>query len=478
MNNFEHSVQDESIPVRIAYIGGGSLNWALGLMSDLAHDTHLAADVRLYDLDIPSATRNAKIGQRFAEISNGTPAKYSVSTSIGEALEGADLVVVSILPGRFEDMAQDIGIPEKYGIKQAVGDSVGPGGFVRALRSIPMMVDIGNAIRKYAPTAYVCNLTNPMSVLTGALYKAHPQIKCWGECHEVTKLRKQVAWIANQSSKINSLKKSESENWSFRDVKTNVLGINHFTFVDKISIGGKDMLPAYRAFATAHGNSGWVAKKADPNDEFAKFFEDESRVKFDLYNRYSIPAAAGDRHLAEFVPASEYIDRHNDWKFGLTPVEFRVRDRARKLIMAHGLASGAVEPIAKRSDEALMDQIVALFSGKTFISNVNLPNQGQLKDIAHGAIVETNAVFSGNGISPICSGTLPSKLHTIVADHAHRQTSLLEALIEKRYDDLFALFKTDPLIRDLSNEKSLSMYQEMLSATAQYLPEGLRKAAV
>lgn len=470
MKHFEHSVQDVNIPVKIAYIGGGSLNWALGLMADLAHDTRLAADVRLYDIDIASATRNAKVGQRFAEVSNGAPATYSVSSTIGEALEGADLVVVSILPGRFEDMAQDIGIPEKYGIKQAVGDTVGPGGFVRALRSIPMMIEIGDAIRKYAPTAYVCNLTNPMSVLTGSLFRAHPEIKCWGECHEVTKLRKQVAWIAN-----NGL---DTPKWSFRDVNVNVLGINHFTFVDKISLGGKDMLPAYRDFATSHGNSGWVAEKPDPNDEFAKFFEDESRVKFDLYNRFGIPAAAGDRHLAEFVPTSEYIDRHYDWKFGLTPVEFRVRDRARKLAIAETLADGEGVPKAKRSDEALLDQIIALFSGETVIANVNLPNQGQVSGIPNGTIVETNAVFSSNGVSPIYSGSLPKELHNIVADHAVRQTGLLDAVVEQRYDDLFALFRTDPLVRDRGEAEVYSMYKEMVGATALYLPEGLRKAVV
>lgn len=468
MKHFERSVQDDGIPIKIAYIGGGSLNWAMGLMSDLAHDTHLAADVRLYDLNNASATRNATIGQRYAEVSKGTPATYSVSSSIGQALEGADLVVVSILPGRFEDMAQDIGIPQKYGIKQAVGDTVGPGGFIRSLRSIPMMVEIGEAIRKYAPNAYVCNLTNPMSVLTGALYRAHPQIKCWGECHEVTKLRKQVAWIANREL--------EEEKFSFRDVNVNVLGINHFTFVDKISIEGKDMLPAYRAFATAHDNSGWVAKKPDPSDEFAKFFEDESLVKFDLYNRFGIPAAAGDRHLAEFVPTGEYIDRHGDWKFGLTPVEFRVRDRARKLKIAEDLANGDVTPKANRSAEALLDQIIALFSGKTFISNVNMPNQGQLAGLPMGAIVETNAVFSGNGISPIYAGNLPPKLNNVVADHAIRQTNLLDAVIEQRYDDLFALFRTDPMVRDHSDAHAYAMYQEMVSATSLYLPEGLRKA--
>lgn len=461
---------EQNKKVTIAYIGGGSLNWAPGLMADLAFDTRLAAEVRLYDIDAAAASRNAAMGERFAAVSRGAPARYQVANSLQQALEGADVVVVSILPGRFEDMAQDIQIPASYGIPQSVGDTVGPGGFVRALRAIPMMQEIGRAVAEYAPEAYVCNLSNPMSLLTGALYQAFPAIKCWGECHEVTKLRKQVAWIANQTA-------DPEHPVSHRDVMVNVLGINHFTFVDAIALHGQDMMPAYRAFAQAHSNSGWAAQRPDPEDEHARYFDDRSRVKFDLLRRYGIAGAAGDRHLAEFLPANCYLVDAEDWDFGLTPVDYRVRYQAQKRARAEALVSGETAAEPRQSDEALVDQIVALVCGGSYISNVNLPNKGQMAGLPAGAIVETNAVFSGLGIDAVVAGSLPAELHNIVADHSKRQTQLLQSYAAGDYSALFGLFQSDPLVSVLAVDRARTMYRAMLQATSDYLPAALLKAA-
>ncbi|MBR9762156.1 MAG: alpha-galactosidase [Rhodobacteraceae bacterium] len=455
---------EQSQEVTIAYIGGGSINWALGLMADLAADRYLAAEVRLYDIDREAAEENARLGGRFAEVSEGTPARYTVASSLAEALTGADVVVVSILPGSFSDMAEDIDIPARYGVPQAVGDTVGPGGFVRALRSIPMMMEIGAAIGQYAPGAHVCNLTNPMSVLTGALYRAFPGIRCWGECHEVTKLRKQVAWLANRAA--------GEALYSHRDVEVNVLGINHFTFVDRIALKGQDMLPAYRAFAEEF-SGGWVAKEPDPFDRWAQYYNDRSRVKFDLFRRFGIPAAAGDRHLVEFLPAAEYLHQPADWDFGLTPVAFRIKDNARKRQRRAALLAGEGQVAAKRSDEALVDQIRALMSGGSHVSNVNLPNRGQIENLPRGAIVESNAMFSGLGVTPLMAGRLPEGLAPIVNDHAQRQSALLEAVAEGQHDVLFDLFRADPLVAPLGGNEARQMLSEMVRATSRHLPETL-----
>jgi len=456
-------------PVTIAYIGGGSLNWAPGLMADLAADDRLAAEVRLYDLDAGAAQRNAAMGARFAEVSKGQAARYSVAGSLAEALQGADVVVVSILPGRFEDMAQDIGIPARYGIPQAVGDTVGPGGFVRAMRAIPMLAEIGAAIGEHAPGAYVCNLTNPMSVLTGALFAAFPGIRAWGECHEVTKLRKQVAWIANRAA--------GAEVATHRDVAVNVMGVNHFTFVDRISLGGRDMMPAYRAFVEEFAEAGWTAQPVDPEDEHARYFEDRSRVKFDLTRRFGIAAAAGDRHLVEFLPADQYLHDPAGWDFGLTPVDYRLRDQAEKAARATALADGTASPVAKRSDEALIDQIAALMGGGAHLSNVNLPNTGQVENLPIGAVVETNALFSGLGVQAVHAGRMPDALAAITADHAERQSALLQAVLAGEAGALFPLFHADPLVAPLEEAKARAMFSEMVSATAAWLPETLRGAA-
>lgn len=130
--------------VKIAYIGGGSRGWAWGLMSDLAKWT------------------------------------YQCYPTLEETLKDVDFVVISILPGTFDEMESDVHEPEKYGIYQSVGDSTGPGGIIRALRTIPMFEVIGNAICENCPNAWVINYTNPMSVCVAALYKVFPQIKAFG----------------------------------------------------------------------------------------------------------------------------------------------------------------------------------------------------------------------------------------------------------------------------------------------------------
>ncbi len=456
-------------PVSIAYIGGGSLNWATKLMADLAHDTTLAPDVRLYDLDFAAAERNALIGARFAAASKGRPATYRAVPTLAEALTGADVVVVSILPGEFDDMAQDVDIPARYGILQAVGDTVGPGGFIRALRAIPMVAEIAQAIRDHAPKAWVCNLTNPMSVLTGAMYRAFPKIRLWGECHEVTKLRHQTAWIANREA--------GEDRYTHRDVIVNVLGINHFTFVDAIALDGRDMLPAYRAFAEAHAEPGWSHRPKDPASDHDTYFMDFSRVKFDLYRRFGIPAAAGDRHLAEFMPQTDYLDGHEDWGFTLTPVSYRVRDRQQKRVRAAALAAGQGTPYADRSDEALVDQIRGLMGLGDFVSNVNLPNRGQMDGLPLGTIVETNALFSSLGVTPLVAGRLPDALLAIVAGHAARQTALLDAVMAGDWGALFDLYRADPLVAPLAEADARAMFAEMIRATARHLPDNLQREA-
>ena len=148
--------------LKIAYIGGGSRGWAWGLMSDLVSAPDISGKVSLYDIDQKAAEDNAIIGNKF---NNAEGAKshweYEAVPTLDEALTGADFVVISILPGTFKEMESDVHLPEKYGIYQSVGDSTGPGGIVRALRTVPMMQEIARAVEKNCPQAWVINYTNP-----------------------------------------------------------------------------------------------------------------------------------------------------------------------------------------------------------------------------------------------------------------------------------------------------------------------------
>ncbi len=451
-----------SSEITLAYIGGGSLNWAQVLMSDLIHDGTISGEIRLYDLDRAAAERNAVLGNRLSA-AHGVSLRYTVSDSLAEALSGVDFVVISILPGSFECMANDIGLPEKEGIRQSVGDTVGPGGLVRALRAIPSMAEIADAVRTYCPKAFLCNLTNPMSVLTGTLYAVYPEIRAWGECHEVTSFRNFVAAVANAVE--------PGAAYSVDEVEVNVMGINHFTFVDRIRVREHDWLAPFMEFAEAHRAEGWRKTPMDRNNEQQRFFEDHSRVRFDLMSRFGLAVVSGDRHSAEFLPSGWYLDSVDSWGFGLTPVSWRQHDRAAKQEAARiAEAAAAVPPLRSPSQESLVKQIRALTRGDTLITNANLPNRGQLEGFAPGTIVETNAIFSGLGAQPIYAGRLPPALEPMVQFHANRQNALIAAALENDVQTIEGLFMTDPLVMPLGPDRAAALFRAMCVATIDDLP--------
>ena len=177
--------------LNIAYIGGGSSGWAWTFMTDLALDGSLAGTIRLYDLNEEAARRNAAIGNRLSA-RPGVKGRweYVTCSSLAQALEGADFAVISILPGTFEEMASDVHMPERLGIYQSVGDTTGPGGIIRAMRTLPMFAEIGLAVKKYAPDAWVINYTNPMAAGVRTLYEVFPAIKAFGHLQDALRVPK------------------------------------------------------------------------------------------------------------------------------------------------------------------------------------------------------------------------------------------------------------------------------------------------
>ena len=163
--------------IRLAYIGGGSRGWAWKFMTDLADEPSMSGEVVLYDIDREAAEANAVIG-RLVDEDPETKGHwtYSVADTLAEALTGADFVVISILPGTFDEMEADVHMPERLGIWQSVGDTAGPGGMIRALRTLPMFVPVAEGIRDLCPDAWVINYTNPMSLCVKVLYHVFPGI--------------------------------------------------------------------------------------------------------------------------------------------------------------------------------------------------------------------------------------------------------------------------------------------------------------
>lgn len=448
--------------IKITYIGGGSRGWAWQLMSDLAKEGQLNGTVKLYDIDYEAAQHNMAIGNGL-KVREDVKSKwdYEAVATLDEALQDADFVIISILPGTFKEMASDVHAPEKYGIYQAVGDTVGPGGIVRGLRTVPMFVEIAKSIEANCPKAWVINYTNPMSLCVKTLYKAFPQIKAFGCCHEVFNTQKLLAAALEDMEGIKGVTREE--------IKINVLGINHFTWLDKASYKNIDLLPIYERFVDKYHLTGFETEKAGHwmNDHFGSC----NRVQFDLFKRYGLIAAAGDRHLAEFMQGNWYIENPvqvMEWKYSLTPVSWRKEDLKERLAKSERLVKGEEQFELVDTGEEGVRQIKAILGLEDLVTNVNLPNKGQVANLPLGAIVETNAVFRRDEVSPILSGTLPAGIASIAARHIANTQMTLEAALEKDKEKAFLAFINDPLVM-IGVEDARELLDEMLINTAEYL---------
>ena len=463
MQYAENKVSD----IQIAYIGGGSRGWAWTFMTDLSMDASVSGTIRLYDIDEAAAKNNEVIGKRLGSRSDVVGKwDYITCKTLEEALTGCDFVVISILPGTFDEMASDVHLPERHGIYQSVGDTAGPGGMIRALRTIPMFVDIANAIKNHAPNAWVINYTNPMTLCVKTLYHVYPEIKAFGCCHEVFGTQKVLKGICEETFCLKDIDR--------HDIFVNVLGINHFTWFDQASYKGIDLFPVYEKYIEEHFEEGFA--EAD-NNWANSTFNCAHRVKFDLFRRFGLIAAAGDRHLAEFMPGTEYLkdpETVRSWKFGLTTVDWRKGDLQRRLERSHRLASGEEEIQLKPTGEEGIQLIKAICGLDRIVSNVNIPNTNlQIPNLPADAVVETNAVFSRDSIKPLIAGRVPENVKALLMPHIENHERILKAALTCDRGLVYEAFAADPLVKGRISETEIHrLVDDMIANTSAYLPEG------
>lgn len=448
--------------VTIAYIGGGSRNWAWTLMTDLALEESMSGCIRLYDINREAAKINETIGNHLTARPEAVGEwNYRAVDTLQDALTGADFVIVSILPGTFEEMRSDVHAPEEYGVYQSVGDTVGPGGFFRAMRTIPMFEEIGLAIKAYAPDAWVINYTNPMTICVKTLYAVFPQIKAVGCCHEVFGTQKLLIKVLKEAGIAEDAKREE--------IITNVVGINHFTWFTQASYRNVDLMPVYNKFVEKYLETGYIDEenKEWERDTF-KFCE---RVKMDMFKRYGAIAAAGDRHLAEFMPEGYLDDKETvrDWMYSLTTVDWRVNDMKSKIARSKRLASGEEEIELKSSGEEGVAIMKAILGLGNLVTNVNFPNQGQITNLPVNAIVESNAVIGYDSVRPVFAGEVPTGVLPYMNEHVDMQENIVGIVLSKDKRAAKELFLKLPMLKKLSETEKADLFEKMFDATKAYL---------
>ncbi len=453
---------DKPIELKIAYIGGGSREWARKLMFDLALAPELTGQVALYDIDLASARLNEQLGN-WLQRQPGVVSRWRYETvaTLDEALRGADFVVLSIQPGTLQVMRDEIALAEKYGLFFPVGDTIGAPGLVRGLRSSIIYAGFAHAIARMCPNAWVINYTNPMTICTRTLTRVEPSLKVFGCCHEVFSTQHLLASLVEKYLKVTPAPARQ-------EIETNVIGINHFTWLDRAFYRDVDLLALVRRHIEEPG----VVREYTRAEveSWHDWWYSVHQVKFELFKRFGILAAAGDRHLVEFMPgftrSPEELFR---WGIIRTPVSYRIERWRVAPQKTRDLMEGRVPLVIDASGEEGVAQIKALLGLGDLVTNVNVKNIGQILNLPLDVVVETNARFSRNHVQPITAGALPAGVQSLIARHVSNQEMIVEAALTHDKNLAFQAVLNDPANR-LPPDETWEMFDEMLQASREFLP--------
>lgn len=439
---------------KIVFIGGGSVTFSPKLLNDFILTPGLEnAHYELLDINPLLGETMVRYGSMLRKL-RGASCTFNYTGDQKGALKDADIVLITISTGGLEAMRHDLSIPEEYGIFHTVGDTVGPGGWSRALRNIGVFKGISEDIQKYCPTAAVLNYTNPLSVLTNVLYKTGCK-RTVGLCHGVFE-------VCDTLVDLFELKGRE-------DIQANFAGVNHFFWILDFTLRGEN---GYEL----------LEKKLNGRSLFEvldELYRGKSRtgsygpVFSELYNKYGYLTYSEDRHTVEFFP--DYItgDERKLKKYNIirTSIEERMKWMSEKTQQLHNYIDGTEKVSAKFSGEAAAQIAGAVINGKIIVDVTNQPNIGQVSNLPKGTIVETPGVVNNLGFRPLCAGELPGPLLDLVMPHAVNQNLTAEAGLQGDKEMALEALYNDPLCKHLKRSEVRKMGIRLLEANRQWMQQ-------
>ncbi len=433
---------------KIAFVGAGSFGFTRLLIRDiltypLLHDATLA----LMDID----SERLEFAERAARLiieKSGRPATVTATTDRATALEGADAVIVTILAGGTDVWRHDIEIPKKYGIDTNIGDTRGPSGIFRALRTIPVLLDIARDMERLCPQATMLNYTNPMAMLCRALQR-QSSIRVTGLCHSVQGTAKMLArWIGAP----------------LEEITYTCAGINHLAWYIRFEWKGQDAYPLIRKAITERPEvyneeivrnemflhlDYYVTESSGHNSEYNWWF----RKRPDLIERYCTHGTGWNPGIYAYI-LKEYQAREDSWRYA-------VRE---------WLEKGEVD--LERGHEYAASIINALQGGEPFQFNGNVPNTGLITNLPQGACVEVPVWASRNGLEPVHVGALPPQCAALSGINAQVEEMAVEGALTGDPRLVFQAIAYDPLTASvLSLAEVKQMVNEMLQQNRPHLPQ-------
>jgi alpha-galactosidase len=439
---------------KIALIGAGSVVFTRNLCSDILLTPALQnATIALMDIDASRLVQARDLVQALID-RRGVSAKVEATTDRRAAVRGADYVITTFQQGGLDAYALDIEIPQKYGVEQCVGDTLGPGGVFRALRTIPVLLDLCRDLDEVAPDALILNYVNPMAANCWAIDKAsgRPHV---GLCHSVQGTSEMLArWI----------------DAPYEEVVFRCAGINHQAFFLSFRRGDEDLYPRI-----------W---RAIENSEI--YGQEPVRIDMMKYFGYFVTESSG--HASEYVPyfrkskpmvneelVPRFTDKQDYWfDFGRTGGYLREclsrLERAQQDFQA--LIAGDKALPTKRTHEYGSYIIEAIETNRPVRINGNVPNRGLIDNLPQGCCVEVACLVDGNGIQPTRVEGYPPQLAALNRTNINVQELIVHAALTGEVEAVHHAVMLDPLTAAVCTLPQIhAMVGELLAEQACWLPQ-------
>ena len=424
---------------RIVFIGGGSSKFVREVTVDLLLQPELGTlELVIMDIDLPRAQRSERLVRKIIA-ERKADANVWATNDQRRALAGADFVIITIMVGGFEHYRSDGEIPIKYGVLPAIGDTIGPGGVFRLVRTGPVLQRIAHDLQELAPKAWVLNYANPMAMNIWMLLDSGHE-RSVGLCHSIQGCYRDLAeWV----------------NVPPDEVTYTAGGLNHVNFYLTLEHKGRDLYPDLRKAAQA------VMEK-----------KPRQRTRFELLEYLGYFAAEGPEHQSEYYPWFRKDQHTADQYHAETMLGYRV-----DLENFHQRAAEVEDQIAGRtpiayhcSGEYAADIVHSIVTGRPRCFYGNVRNRGLIENLPPQAVVEVPCLVNANGVTPGRVGRIPPQLAAVMTPHVavhelavagvqQRDRRLIEQAIQA--DPMTAMVLTLPRIREMT--------AELLHANERYL---------
>lgn len=430
---------------KVAIIGAGSAVFAYEIMRDVLVTPGLESGTfALVDIDPERLELAHRIADKLIE-ATGRNWTVEASTDRTKVIAGTNYLINTIEVAGMENVRHDFDIPMKYGVNQCIGDTIGPGGIFKALRTLPAWIDILHDAERLAPDALVMNYTNPMSltVLTGLRASNLPIV---GLCHSIPHTAETLAGYLGIP---------------VNELKYRAAGINHLAWLVELKHNGEDMYPRLRELAK------------DPA------IYEQDPIRFETMLHLGAFPTEGSGHSSEYTPyfrkRPDLVEKYaregylgetgfyaNNWP--------RWREEAAEEIRR--MLSGEDELSLERGVEYASYIMAAMECDEPTVIYGNVKNTGLVTNLPEGGVVEVACLVNGDGVQPTYYGALPTQLAALDQMHMAVHDLVATAVLEQNREAAFYALMLDPLTAAVCSPAEIrSMFDEMAKTEAAYLPE-------